>query len=97
MKTTSRISINKHLFLSAVCGFVFLAIATIPANAQMVIANAPYTVSVFATSVQGVYTAPDSITVGLGHVFVGYGNNVATDGTDGKSSTIVEYSMSGGC
>jgi hypothetical protein len=96
MRTTSRISTNNRSFVSAVCGVVFLAIvSSLPASAQMVIANAPYTVSVFATSVPGVYTAPDSITVGLGHVFVGYGNNVSTTGSDGKSSTIVEYSMSG--
>lgn len=96
MRTTSGISSNNRSFGSAVCGVVLLAILTaLPASAQMVIANAPYTVSVFATSVQGVYTQPDSITVGLGNVFVGYGNGVATDGTDGKSSTIVQYSMSG--
>jgi len=96
MRTTSRISNNNRLFVSAVYGIVSLAIAAAtPASAQMVVANAPYTVSVFASSVPGIYTAPDSITVGLGHVFVGYGNNVATDGSDGKSSTIVEYSMSG--
>jgi hypothetical protein len=29
------------------------------------------------------------------HVFVGYGNGVAKDGSDGKSSTIVEYTAAG--
>jgi hypothetical protein len=96
MRTTSRISTNDHSFVSAVYGIVFLAIVSaLPASAQTVVANAPYTVSVFATSVPGVYTAPDSITLGQGSVFVGYGNGVATDGSDGKSSTIVQYSMSG--
>jgi hypothetical protein len=70
---------------------VFLAAA---AFAQ-VAAVAPYTVSTFATSVPGVYTQPDSIAVLKGHVFIGYGNGVATDGTDGKSSTIVEYDLNG--
>jgi hypothetical protein len=44
--------------------------------------------------VPGQYTKPDSIAVTRGHVFIGYGNNVATDGSSG-SSTIVEYTMDG--
>ncbi len=96
MRTTSRISNNFRTFVTAVFAIALLAIlGTLPANAQMVIANPPYTASVFATSVQGVYTQPDSITLGQGSVFVGYGNNVSTTGADGKSSTIVQYSMSG--
>jgi hypothetical protein len=63
--------------------------------AGQVTATVPYSVSVFATSVTGVYTQPDSIAVLGGHVFVGYGNNVSTTGSDGKSSTIVEYAMNG--
>lgn len=55
----------------------------------------PYTVTVFAKSVPGSYTKPDSIAVLGGNVFVGYGNNVSTTGSDGKSSTIVEYSPKG--
>lgn len=57
--------------------------------------SAPYTVSVFATGVAGTYTKPDSIAVLGNHVFIGYGNGVSTTGSDGKSSTIVEYSMNG--
>jgi len=60
-----------------------------------VVASAPYTVSVFATSIPGVDFAPDSIAVLDGHVFVGYGDGAAPDGSDGKSSTIVEYTLSG--
>lgn len=60
-----------------------------------VTASVPYTVSVFATGVAGRYTKPDSITVLGGNIFVGYGNNVSTTGSDGKSSTIVEYTMTG--
>ena len=58
-------------------------------------AVAPYTVSTFATSVPGVYTQPDSIAVLDGHVFIGFGNGAAPDGSDGKSSTIVEYDRNG--
>ena len=64
------------------------------ASAQ-VVASAPYTVSVFATSIPGVDFAPDSIAVVDGHVFVGYGDGAAPDGSDGKSSTIVEYKANG--
>ena len=60
-----------------------------------VVASAPYTVSVFTTSIPGVDFAPDSIAVLDGHVFVGYGDGAATDGSDGKSSTIVEYKENG--
>jgi hypothetical protein len=64
------------------------------ASAQ-VAASAPYTVSIFATSIPGVDFAPDSIAVLNGDVFVGYGDGAAPDGSDGKSSTIVEYKPNG--
>jgi hypothetical protein len=52
-------------------------------------------VSVFTTSIPGVDFAPDSIAVVGGHAFIGYGDGVAPDGSDGKSSTVVEYKMNG--
>jgi hypothetical protein len=87
-----RISVNslKILRQFLICG----ALLTGLASAQ-VVATAPYTVSVFATSIPGVDFAPDSIAVGDGHVFVGYGDGAAPDGSDGKSSTVVEYKMNG--
>jgi hypothetical protein len=74
-----------------VCGALLTGLA---ASAQ-VVASAPYTISVFATSIPGVDFAPDSIAVLDGKVFVGYGDGAAPDGSDGKSSTIVEYSANG--
>lgn len=65
------------------------------AASGQVVASAPYTVSVFATSIPGVDFAPDSIAVVNGNVFVGYGDGAAPDGSDGKSSTVVEYKMNG--
>jgi hypothetical protein len=56
---------------------------------------APFKLSIFAQSVPGSYTQPDSIAVNGSHVFIGFGNGVAKDGTDGKSSTIVEYGLDG--
>jgi hypothetical protein len=74
-----------------VCG----ALLTVLAASGQVVASAPYTVSTFVTSIPGVDFAPDSIAVLGGNVFVGYGDGVAPDGSDGKSSTIVEYKMNG--
>jgi hypothetical protein len=79
------------LRLILVCGALLSGLA---ASGQ-VVASAPYTVSVFATSIPNVDFDPDSIAILDGHVFVGYGDGVAPDGSDGKSSTIVEYKPNG--
>jgi hypothetical protein len=63
-----------------------------PAAAQTV--TPPYTLATFATSAKG-YSQPDSIAQWRDTVLVGFQNHVAKDGSDGKSSTIVEYSLSG--
>src|SRR5665213_1975086 len=57
-------------------------------------AIAPYQLTVFAKAPAGL-SAPDSIAVLRDHVFVGYGDGNAPDGSDGKSSQIVEYRMDG--
>jgi hypothetical protein len=67
--------------------------ASAPAAAQ-VTATAPYQVSLFASSPPNT-TQPDSILVWRDSVIVGFENNVAKDGSDGKYSTIVEFSESG--
>jgi hypothetical protein len=63
-----------------------------PAAAQS--ATSPYKLSVFAKNANG-YTQPDSIASWQDTIFVGFQNGVAKDGSDGKSSTIVQYSRSG--
>ncbi|HWO27966.1 MAG TPA: hypothetical protein VNO32_04125 [Candidatus Acidoferrum sp.] len=75
----------------ALCSILLLAVAA----AGQVTAVPPYTVSTFATSVPGVYYQPDSIAVVDGHIFIGFGNSALPDGSDGKSSTIVEYDFNG--
>ena len=80
----------KVLRMIALC----LAFLSAAALAQ-VTAVPPYSVSVFATSVTNVYFQPDSIAIGGGHIFIGFGNGAAPDGSDGKSSTIVEYDRNG--
>jgi len=57
-------------------------------------ATAPYKLTVFATAPTGL-SAPDSIAVLDGHVFVGYGDGHLPDGSDGLNSQIVEYRMDG--
>lgn len=54
----------------------------------------PYTVSSFASAPAGA-TAADSIAVDGNNVFVGFGNGGAPDGSDGKSSTIAQYTAGG--
>jgi hypothetical protein len=58
------------------------------------VAQPPYVLTVFATSTSA-YTQPDSIVQWRDRILVGFSNGVAKDGSDGKSSTIVEYSLSG--
>lgn len=74
---------------------VCVVLLTALSAAGQVTASIPYTVSAFTTGVAGVYFAPDSIAVVDGHIFIGYGNGGAPDGSDGKSSTIVEYKANG--
>jgi hypothetical protein len=68
-----------------------------PASAQNPsgpVAQQPYILTVFATSTTA-YSQPDSIVQWRDRILVGFSNGVAKDGSDGKSSTIVEYSLSG--
>src|ERR1700674_3530770 len=72
--------------------FLVSGVAAVPAVAQT--ATPPYELSVFASAPKGL-SAPDSIAVVGDHVFVGYGDGNAPDGSDGKSTQIVDYSMDG--
>ncbi len=74
-------------------GILLLTTSTICAVAQPTPATS-YSVSVFATGNEQ-YSKPDSIALANGHIFVGYGGNGLPDGSDGKSSYILEYTMSG--
>ncbi len=80
---------------AAVFGLASLAISgvmAIPVFGQTAVA--PYQLTVFAKAPTGL-SAPDSIAVLRGHVFVGYGDNHAPDGSDGLNSQVVEYRMDG--
>jgi hypothetical protein len=89
---------RKILFgLIASTSFLLFSLATprlTAAPPPSPVAQQPYTLSVFARSTAQ-YSQPDSIVQWRDRIFVGFQNHVAKDGTDGKSSTIVEYSLDG--
>jgi hypothetical protein len=84
--------VTPWIALAAIAALCWGALFSDPAAAQT--ANPPYKLSVFAHSTPS-YSQPDSIELGRNSVFVGFENHVAKDGSDGKSSTIVEYSLTG--
>jgi hypothetical protein len=92
-------SLNKQKMKAvsvAVCGLMLTLLpAEVYATTQKSpVAQPPYTIKVFAKSPAGT-SQPDSIVQWGDHIIVGFENGVAKDGTDGKSSTIVQFSLSG--
>jgi hypothetical protein len=81
---------------SGICAVVLGLAASVSAAALTTgpVATPPYMVKVFAQVPQGL-SQPDSIVLWNDRVIVGFANRVAKDGTDGKSSTIVEFSLDG--
>ena len=85
---------RKACFGRAALGALMFSGLTVGAASSAPSAAAGYSLSVFATSPAG-SSAPDSIAVVGSHVFIGYGNGGAPDGSGGAASTIAEYSTSG--
>ena len=88
---TRRIFVSTAVWMIAGAALGLLAPSLAGAQAKAI---APYAVSVFATSPPNA-TQPDSIVSWGDNIIVGFQNHVAKDGSDGKSSTIVEFSASG--
>jgi hypothetical protein len=99
---------TRRFFILPVCSATLLALLLAPsvASAQKVAGRAtiahpgaqaqpPYAVSVFAQSLPGVYTQPDSITFNSTAIFIGYGNTGAPNGASGVPSVIAECDYSG--
>ena len=84
-------------FSVLVAGLALLGLLLLASTAAAQSVTPPYQLSVFAKSVTGTggYTQPDSIVQWRDRIIVGFQNHVAKDGSDGKSSTIVEYSLTG--
>jgi lipopolysaccharide assembly outer membrane protein LptD (OstA) len=74
-----------------------LMITYVPAFSQASTPTAEkgYKLSVFATSVPGQYTKPDSIAVFENHVYIAYGDGNDPTGGDGKSNMVIEYTRTG--
>jgi hypothetical protein len=87
--------INARFFFTAFSLLLCSLALSGRAAAQVVQAQPPYTVTPFVYAAPPLYSAPDSIVQWRNSILVGYGNGVAKDGSDGKSSTIVQYSLSG--
>jgi hypothetical protein len=91
-RTNKKFLIGSLIAGAAVAG---LLAAAMPSAAQTSpAASLPYKLSVFAQSPTGT-SQPDSIVLWHDRVIVGYENHVAKDGTDGKFSTLVEFSLDG--
>ena len=84
---------NRLSFVGA-GAFLLFSMMSGAAAAQGPTAQPPYKLSIFARSANG-YSQPDSIVQWRDSVIVGFGNHVAKDGSDGKSSTLVQFSLSG--
>lgn len=87
--------IPTHVAGLALPAVLFFA-STIPTYAQTGDPTAVegYSVSVFARGNSDLAN-PDSIAFVNNHVFIGYGDSAAPDGSDGKTSNIVEYTGDG--
>jgi hypothetical protein len=91
--TQTILSTLSRTFLTA-GALVLGSLATPRPSAAQVVAQPPYKITVFATAANGI-SAPDSIVRWKDSVLVGFAGGVAKDGTDGKSSTIVQFSLGG--
>jgi hypothetical protein len=98
MKITGLKSKRKLGLVSALVVGIVLVVGIIipyaPSRATTPVATAPFSVSVFATSVPGQYTQPGAIAFTGGSIYVAYSNGAALDGSSG-STTIVQYSLAG--
>ncbi len=96
-------SISRHLALKVSAALCTLGLILVAGASQVQATSIPqatpvggpgYEVSVFAKGTTA-YTHPDSVDVTSKYVFIGYQNVTAKDGTDNKTSTIVQYTLSG--
>jgi hypothetical protein len=81
--------------ISVLSAALMLTVAPALCQSNTPKAEQGYTLSVFAKSVPGKYTKPDSIAVFEGHVYIAYGDGNDPAGADGKSNMVIEYSRDG--
>ncbi len=89
------LSRHPHIRLFSKTAFVaaILGACAMPSTADP-IGTGGYGISTFASG-NSSYSHPDSIATVGNSVFVVYTNGVAPDGSDGKSSTLVQYNLGG--
>ena len=85
---------SRKLLASVVASALTMSMLSYADAATAQVAIPPYKLSVFATAAKG-NSQPDSMVEWRDSIVVAFQNGVAKDGTDGKSSTIVQYSLSG--
>ena len=83
--------VGKRSWLPIVTG-AFVLLSQLGTNLDA--SGADYTVSQFASNTPS-YNSPDSIAVAGDRIFVGFNNGTSTTGSDGLSSTIVQYTKDG--
>ena len=89
-----KMTIEQTLLNSKTFAFALFLLTPLVALAAPSVVG-PYTLTKFASGPAGA-SKPDSVTVdGSGNVWVSFTNGVAPDGSDGKSSTVVEYNSKG--
>ena len=79
----------KHLWLMGMGVLVACLLA-----GSVAMGDTTYNVQVFATGTAISSTSPDSVTIGVGSIWIAYQNGADTTGASG-SSTVVRYSFSG--
>ena len=97
MTSIRRTSVANCIFNRTALAFAALCLATGVAKAEnppKAVVTPGFSISVFADAPAG-SSAPDSLAVLDDHVWVGYANGGAPDGSGGAQSQIVEYSLDG--
>ncbi|MEM5451618.1 MULTISPECIES: hypothetical protein [Paraburkholderia] len=98
MRSIQTLHAASRIFSRTALAFTVLCFAAGAADAQTAakpIVTPGFSLSVFATGSGGLMSAPDSLAVLDDHVWVGYANTGAPDGTNGAMSVIVEYTLDG--
>jgi hypothetical protein len=89
-----RAAVQPQVALAATAAPTMTATMTAQNPTAAIVALSDYHVSLFASSTAD-YSAPDSLVVSNGNVFIDYQNKTAKDCTDKNTSTVVEYTMDG--
>ena len=91
----------KRAVTVAAVGILCASILTVRESVQAATSSTPGPIAIGGFTVSqwvgpnSSYSHPDSVALDGSHVFVGYQNVTAKDGSDNKTSTVVEYGLAG--